>query len=155
MLITPANCSASSPCSTRTHPFTHASFHARFPDQRRRLWSTQPDWRKWTPVDETSPTWYTPETLRDLIAALIRAERESGGPAVTVRQFVERFAGLRGTAAQQAVTMAGSLHDVLLRDLIVGDDLARDAIPHCSTRCRRGRARSRPARSASSASGPP
>jgi len=155
MLITPANCSASSPCSTRTHPSTHASFHARFPDQRRRLWSTQPDWRKWTPVDETSPTWYTPETLRDLIAALIRAERESGGPAVTVRQFVERFAGLRGTAAQQAVTMAASLHDALLRDLIVGDDLARDAIPHL-LHAMRDRARPvSPSRSASSASGPP
>src|SRR4029450_4032611 len=36
---------------------------------------TDSNWQKWRPDDPTSPHWYTPQTLRDLIAAYVAEER--------------------------------------------------------------------------------
>ncbi len=65
--------------------------------------ATQPDFRKWRTTDPTSAHWYTPETLRSLIAGYLLRERE-GGRARTVREFVSEFRGLSSTIKQKQVT---------------------------------------------------
>jgi hypothetical protein len=35
-------------------------------------------WKKWRPIDPTSPHWYTVEQLRTLIAAYVHAEQHGG-----------------------------------------------------------------------------
>jgi DNA topoisomerase VI subunit B len=82
------------------------------------LEATDPDWKKWTPGDPTSPHWYTPDTLRDLVAAYVSQERE-GGRKRTVRELVSEFRGLAGTAKQKQVT--GDLSGVYLHDLVRDD----------------------------------
>lgn len=54
--------------------------------------ATSADWRKWLPTDPTSSHWYNRDTLRQLMAAYLKNERE-GGKAYTVREFVSEFAG--------------------------------------------------------------
>ena len=82
--------------------------------------ATDPKWMKWNPTDPTSPHWYTPETLRDLIAAYISQER-SGGRVKTVREFVSEFRGFSGSAKQKQVT--GELKGSSLHDLVKDGDL--------------------------------
>jgi len=86
---------------------------------------SNPGWRKWKPSDPTSPHWYSPETLRDLIAAYIDRERD-GGRVRTVREFVSEFRGLSSTAKQQEVTAGFSR--VHLRDLVSDGDIEMAAI---------------------------
>jgi len=86
--------------------------------------ATAPEWRKWRPGDPTSPHWYTPETLRDLIAAYIAAERGNGAKRRTVREFVSEFRGLSGTAKQKAIGQAG----VYLADLVSNGDVDMRAV---------------------------
>ncbi len=67
--------------------------------------ATNPEWVKWKPNDPTSIHWYTFETLRDLIAGYITAERQNGnGKAKTVREFVSEFRGITRTVKQKEVT---------------------------------------------------
>ena len=81
-------------------------------------------WKHWMPDRPTSPHWYTPGHLRSLIAAYLTDER-GGGQVRTVREFVAEFAGLSGTAKQQAVTKAAGLSKgASLRDLVVDGDVA-------------------------------
>jgi DNA topoisomerase VI subunit A len=82
--------------------------------------ATGPVWRKWAPSDPTSAHWYTPETMRDLIAAYIGQERE-GARARTIREFVSEFRGLAGTAKQKQIT--ANIDGVYLHDLITEGDL--------------------------------
>jgi DNA topoisomerase VI subunit B len=82
--------------------------------------ATNPGWKKWKPYDPTAPSWYTPDTLRDLIAAYINLERE-GGSVHTVREFVSEFRGISGTAKQKAAT--GDLSGTYLHDLVVDNNL--------------------------------
>ena len=65
--------------------------------------ATQPDFRKWRASDPTSAHWYTPETLRSLIAGYLLRERESGRTR-TVREFAAEFRGLSSTIKQKQVT---------------------------------------------------
>jgi DNA topoisomerase VI subunit B len=76
-----------------------------------------PGWRKWRPGDPTSPHWYTPETLRDLVAAYIAG----GQKRRTVREFVSEFRGLSSTAKQKEV--ARELTGVYLADLVQNGDV--------------------------------
>lgn len=76
--------------------------------------ATQPDFRKWRACEPTSAHWYTPQTLRGLIAGYVLRERE-GGRARTVREFVSEFRGLSSTLKQKQVT--AGLSRVHLRDL--------------------------------------
>ncbi|MDN5870459.1 MAG: ATP-binding protein [Nitrococcus sp.] len=87
--------------------------HATFIVNGERIERTFGEWRKWMPGDPIPAHWYSEETLRDLIAAYVAAER-NGGPARTVREFVSEFRGLSATATQKAVTREWSrsyLHD--------------------------------------------
>ena len=94
--------------------------HATFRIGDKTYETTTPDWNKWRPGDPTSPHWYTPETLRDLIAAYVSKERD-GGEERTVREFVSEFRGLAGTAKQKQLT--GDLAGVHLHDLVAGNEI--------------------------------
>ena len=94
----------------------HATF--RFKDMT--FEATDPEWVKWKPTDPTSAHWYTPDTLRDLIAAYVFLER-NGGRILTVREFVSEFRGLSGTAKQKKVT--GELKGIYLHDLLKDGDI--------------------------------
>ena len=87
--------------------------------------ATISSWKKWKPGDPTSPHWYTPETLRDLIAAYISQERNGRRPR-TVREFVSEFRGLSGTAKQKKVT--GNLTGTYLHDLVTNGDVDIDRL---------------------------
>jgi len=76
---------------------------------------TDRDSYKWRASDPTSPHWYTPETLRSLIAGFLLRERD-GGRARTVREFVSEFRGLSSTVKQKQVTEG--LSRVHLRELV-------------------------------------
>ncbi len=82
---------------------------------------------KWLTNEQTSPHWYTPEQLRNLIAAYVHAE-QSGAPPKTVRAFISEFRGLSATAKQKAITNPIGLSDVYLRDLIKDDDIDRQVV---------------------------
>ncbi len=83
--------------------------------------ATATDWRKWLPGDPTSPHWYTKETLRDLIAAYVTAERGDGRARRTVREFVSEFRGLSSTGKQKQVV--ADLSGVYLCDLVRDGDI--------------------------------
>jgi DNA topoisomerase VI subunit B len=86
-----------------------------------------PSWQKWLPSRPTSPHWYTPESLRALIAAYIAAERTGAKPK-TVREFASEFCGLAGTAKQKQVVGAAGLANAALHDLVVNDDVDVQAV---------------------------
>jgi DNA topoisomerase VI subunit B len=88
------------------------------------IWKpTNRDWEKWRPNNPTSPYWYTPEQLRNLIAAYLTEERKNGQPR-TVRELVAEFRGLSRTAVQKKVTEAAGLHGAMLSDLVKNGDIA-------------------------------
>jgi hypothetical protein len=78
--------------------------------------ATAPDWKKWGGSDPTSAHWYSPDTLRELIAGYIGNEPDS---RKTVREFVSEFRGLSGTAKQKSIGRQG----IYLRDLVTNGDL--------------------------------
>lgn len=82
--------------------------------------ATNKKWQKWEPDAPTSAHWYTPETLRDLIAAYVACERD-GGRELTVREFVSEFRGLSSTAKQKKITEG--LSGVFLHDLVINGDV--------------------------------
>src|SRR5947209_1117608 len=61
-----------------------------------------PGWKKWFPWRPTSSRWYCTESLRDLIAAHIAAERR-GERALSVREFISQFHGMSASARQRDV----------------------------------------------------
>ena len=89
--------------------------HATFRFSTLNYQATDRDSYKWRASDPTSPHWYTPQTLRSLIAGFLLRERE-GGRAHTVREFVSEFRGLSSTAKQKQVT--AGLSRVRLCDLV-------------------------------------
>jgi DNA topoisomerase VI subunit B len=94
--------------------------HATFIIGKTTFKATDRHWKKWNANDPTSPHWYTPETLRDLVAAYVSRE-QIGGKARTVREFVSEFRGLAGTAKQKQIT--GGLAGVYLHDLVKDGDI--------------------------------
>ena len=107
----------------------HAMLTVTQPGAKPIRWTpTDTAWRKWPPDRPTSPHWYDAGRLRGLIAAYLADERE-GGRARTVREFVSEFAGLSGSAKQQAVTTAAGLpKGAALGDLVVDGDVALGAV---------------------------
>lgn len=83
---------------------------------------TADTWRKWLPTDKTSPWWYTPDRLRDLVAAHLR--KDTG---MTIREFVGEFAGLSGSGKQKEVLLQAGLHGHL-RDLVQDGDVALEKV---------------------------
>lgn len=100
----------------------HTTFTCRVDGDEISIQATDTSWRKWSPTTPTSPHWYTPENLRDLIAYVISAERGNGG-SCTVRDFVRTFNGLKGTANAKKVSDAAGLANARLEDLIVDQNL--------------------------------
>lgn len=94
--------------------------HATFVLDGERFDRTLGDWPKWSPRQPTSAHWYNEETLRDLVAAYITRERNTGTEK-TVRDFVAEFRGLSGTQKRKAVTEGWSGHR--LRDFVVDGDV--------------------------------
>ncbi|MGO9055925.1 MAG: ATP-binding protein [Candidatus Binataceae bacterium] len=80
--------------------------------------ATDPSWRKWRADAPTSPYWYTPATLRGLIAAYLNEGDRH------LRDFVGEFSGLAGTQVRADVlgpfTKAGVRK---LSDLVVNGDV--------------------------------
>jgi len=96
--------------------------HATFSLNGKSYERTDASWQKWRPDDPTSPHWYTPETLRDLIAAYVAEERRRGGEKVkTVRAFVSEFRGLSSTVKQKEIT--SKYAGVYLQDMVKDDDI--------------------------------
>jgi len=89
--------------------------HATFRFGARVYQATSPAFHKWRACDPISAHWYTPQTLRSLIAGFLLRERE-GGRARTVREFVSEFRGLSSTIKQKQVT--AGLSRVRLCDLV-------------------------------------
>ncbi len=87
--------------------------HATFTINGERFDRTRESWKKWRASDPTPPAWYTPETLRQLIAAYVAADKSK-----TVRAFVAEFKGLSSTAKQKAIGFAG---DTLADHVAEGD----------------------------------
>ena len=79
---------------------------------------TRPAWVKWQPQQPTSPHWYTVERFQALLAAYLAEDRRQGRVR-SVREVVAEFAGLKGTAAQKAVTADVGLSGTSLDDLVV------------------------------------
>ncbi|MBC8229844.1 ATP-binding protein [bacterium] len=99
----------------------HATFTISNPENGKATFvATNPEWQKWKPDAPTSAHWYTAETLRDLIAAYVACERESGKER-TVREFVSEFRGLSSTAKQKQIT--DGLSGVFLHDLVSDGDI--------------------------------
>jgi hypothetical protein len=105
----------------------HARFTLQWPENTLDCPATTPSWMKWRPSDPTSPHWYELEHGRALIAAYLTRER-GGNRALLVREFVEQFRGLRGSAKQKLVTEKAGLSRAYLHDLIDGDVLDDEAI---------------------------
>lgn len=97
--------------------------HATFILNGEKFDRTNPGWQKWRPDMPTSAHWYNVETLRDLVAGYIAAER-NGGRTKTVREFVSEFRGLSGTAKQKEIT--GEWSGSYLHDFIMDGDLNKD-----------------------------
>ena len=104
---------------------------------RYELAATDPDWRKWRPSSPTCPHWYDAEHLERLAGAMITADRQTGSGR-TVREFVEAFAGLKGTAKQKAVLEATDLHRASLTALLApgGQEFDHDKVRHLLTAMR-------------------
>jgi len=100
----------------------HASFEIALDGETTRFDRTDAAWHKWAASEPTSPHWYTPDQLRNLIAAYIASERRGTTPR-TVREFVSEFRGLSATAKQKAILNRLNLGGVYLHDLVSGGDV--------------------------------
>ncbi|MDR3639634.1 MAG: hypothetical protein P4L84_37890 [Isosphaeraceae bacterium] len=83
---------------------------------RREIAATTPRWLKWGPRNPTSPHWYRLDHLERRVAAQIAYDADHGRES-TVREFVQEFRGLSGTAKQKAVLEAAGLQRARLTDL--------------------------------------
>lgn len=105
----------------------HASFTATVSGAVTRFTRTTTTCRKWIASAPTSPHWYTPDQLRQLMAAYIAGERH-GQPVKTVREFISEFRGLSSTAKQKAILSALPVKGVHLHDYVKAGDLDRGAV---------------------------
>jgi len=100
--------------------YTMFNPHATFHYNNKTYIPTDKNWHKWRSDEQTSPHWYTPETLRSLLSAYISKEND-GGKIMTVREFVSEFRGLSSTIKQSRVTEG--LSGVYLHDLVKNMDI--------------------------------
>lgn len=83
--------------------------------------ATSSEWKKWRTDEPTCVHWYSPSTLRDLVAAYVGDERLNGNKPITVREFVSQFRGLSSTVKQKQIIAGFS--GTYLHDLVNGDDI--------------------------------
>ena len=79
--------------------------------------------QKWTPSSPTSAFWYTPEQLRNLIAAMV-----SNGSQKTLRAFMSEFRGLSSSQKQKKVVDSVGMSRAALSDLVHDGDIPMDTI---------------------------
>jgi hypothetical protein len=91
--------------------------HVTFTFNEVRHTATAPGWRKWRTDEPTSPHWYLPDDMRNLIAAHIR-ERD-----LPLRDFVAQFDGLKRNRSRADVLSQAKLKGTHLSDLVKGDDV--------------------------------
>ena len=97
----------------------HATFRLKLPRGKERASAaSNPSWQKWRSSQPTSAHWYTPEHLRDLIAAHVSRAEKDGAPACSVREFVSGFDGLRRPGSQKLVTEEAGLSRHSLNELV-------------------------------------
>lgn len=102
-------------------------------------------WRKFLPVDPTSPWWYTEQDLRRLVYAYLNAIDQGAVKDPTLREFVRQFRGLSGSARAREVCkrLPGIPHlsgfktrPQLIRVLLEAmQELTRPASPDVLGRC--------------------
>jgi hypothetical protein len=111
------------------HAFNpHASFRLATPQREEVFAASNAGWAKWSPNKPTDANWYTLEQLRGLIAAFVKIEME-GGEGLSVREFVSKFHGMRGSAVQhQVVSAAGLERGTKLSDLVKGRTINTSAV---------------------------
>lgn len=78
---------------------------------------------KWNPSDPTSPHWYTPERLRDLMSRHI-----ARGDDMSVRDFVAQFRGLSGTSKRKAVGELAQLSGCTIQDMVQDGKVSMPAV---------------------------
>jgi DNA topoisomerase VI subunit B len=84
--------------------------------------ASTPQWKKWLPSDPTSPHWYSLERFKQLVAAYLMHDADTGRTRM-VRELVAEFCYLTGSAKLKAVLDAVNMHRTRLSDLADGDDL--------------------------------
>jgi hypothetical protein len=100
----------------------HASFTLYEGDSCNKWTPSNLDFVKWNPSSPTSPHWYYPESLRNLIASYIADDLPKNRKR-TVRELVSEFAGLSGSAKQRTVSMQAGMIGAYLADFVVGHDI--------------------------------
>jgi DNA topoisomerase VI subunit B len=100
----------------------HLTLSVNWFNERTKTNPTDPKWKKWLPSHPTSSHWYTGERFERLISAYLSADADTGRTR-TIREFVEKFDGLRGSAKQKAVLEELALHRAGLSALRNGDSL--------------------------------
>ena len=97
--------------------------HGDFIAEAHVFYRTSTDCPKWSPSTPTSAFWYTPETLRNLIAAMV-----SNGDKKSLRAFVGEFRGLAGSQKQKQVVDALELSRATLDDLVEDGDIPIETV---------------------------
>ncbi len=105
----------------------HATFEFEADGATHRFERTADAILKWKASEPTDAHWYTPEQLRNLIAAYLNLEQR-GGRARTVRDFITEFRGLSSTAKQKTILGHLGLSNVPLRDFVKGGDVDMQAV---------------------------
>jgi DNA topoisomerase VI subunit B len=96
--------------------------HATFISQDQTIEATDPAWEKWKPSNPTSAYWYDSDSLKNLIAAYLTAERDSTR-VKSVREFIAEFRGLARKDKQGEVAEAAGLSGKNLEDLVQDGDI--------------------------------
>jgi DNA topoisomerase VI subunit B len=100
----------------------HATFEFEADGATHRFERTTDAISKWKASEPTDPHWYTPDQLRNLMAAYLTLER-NGGHARTVREFISEFRGLSATTKQKAILGQLGLSNVPLSEFVKGGDV--------------------------------
>lgn len=100
----------------------HATLRWRIGEEQGQFAATAPGWRKWTDDRPTPVQWYT----FDQFIAYLAAHLANGQEAMTLRQFVARFAGLTSTLKQKDVVQTAAAGAVL-NDLVNQGEIDRTA----------------------------
>jgi DNA topoisomerase VI subunit B len=101
----------------------HATYTLHAGEEVQRWEASHPSWSKWRMSFPTSPHWYDSQRLAALITGYVGQENGDGN-AMTVREFVSRFHGLRRPPVQKAVVEQAGLRGCQLRDMIQNDTVS-------------------------------
>jgi DNA topoisomerase VI subunit B len=103
----------------------HLTLSVEWFGERRKVSATAHKWPKWLPTHPTSPHWYGTDQFDRLVSASIAYDLDQEQDR-KVREFVEEFGGLTGTAKQKVVLEATGLARANLSALRNGSGLDRE-----------------------------